>query len=594
MYKVFDLIAPLGANRVQAQARGLGLNDSVELIARIFRNYDEIAEMDRTGTLTRESFFTRFYPDVPGAARMTNHEINRASTNIVQTAFLTDQAKIVAASSMVTDCGLTATEAVAAVNSGKIVQRAPYVAAGTVSISEFGTPAGARSQAVLDLLRPSFPTFGQAELPAVTEAGKSFKAVFPDTTTLTSANNAQANAIAEKLAEFCGDAHLAQLESVYLAFTQGAEGPVCGAFMDLGIQSNEHMPLTYTLSKNAETGAITIRYSEPEGFPVKFAWETTIDTDGKAVTTPMTAKVESIPAALARNVAAIAAQRMNKRLDEAQLNRAAELIAQHCVEMNVKNAGLFANFIVQLPLDGSEMDIQRAVTMANTIRQWRDIEPGDESIAAVDDVVKEEAIDDLADYMGPGGAARFDAQNPTLFNAFVADLGRATVTICGKVHEFARTDVPQAIADFKTALADKPNSQKAISSLMHQGSSMRSVRLQIRHGVMPTERRPHPQAAYDRPGAEKFVNRRADLQPELFPFPQIVTDPESRYELKLSDDGNTATVRLVWSGRIYVGAELKANPDTFGTVEAIEEITLDLTGDNPQIVSDHLGQKISV
>jgi hypothetical protein len=33
-----------------------------------------------------------------------------------------------------------------------------------------------------------------------------------------------------------------------------------------GIVSSEHAPLTYTFSKNAETGAITVRYSEPGGF----------------------------------------------------------------------------------------------------------------------------------------------------------------------------------------------------------------------------------------------------------------------------------------------------------------------------------------
>ena len=40
-------------------------------------------------------------------------------------------------------------------------------------------------------------------------------------------------------------------------------------------------------SKDAQTGTITIRYSEPAGFPVKFHWEATVAIDGKVVTTPM-------------------------------------------------------------------------------------------------------------------------------------------------------------------------------------------------------------------------------------------------------------------------------------------------------------------
>lgn len=43
------------------------------------------------------------------------------------------------------------------------------------------------------------------------------------------------------------------------------------------------MPVVFTLSKNVDTGAVTIRYSEPEGFPVKFHWETTVDVAGNSV-----------------------------------------------------------------------------------------------------------------------------------------------------------------------------------------------------------------------------------------------------------------------------------------------------------------------
>ena len=48
------------------------------------------------------------------------------------------------------------------------------------------------------------------------------------------------------------------------------------------------MPLTYTITKNDETGAVTIRYSEPKGFPFKFSWETTVALDGTSTTTPVT------------------------------------------------------------------------------------------------------------------------------------------------------------------------------------------------------------------------------------------------------------------------------------------------------------------
>ena len=100
---------------------------------------------------------------------------------------------------------------------------------------------------------------------------------------------------------------------------------------------------------------------------------------------------------------------------------------------------------MQLPLDGDEKDILRTVSMANSIRQWRDIEPGDPSVAEVDAVVKDEAIDDLASYLEPGNAAHFAEPNPTLFNTFQLDLGRATVVIGDRIHEVNRTNVAGGI-----------------------------------------------------------------------------------------------------------------------------------------------------
>lgn len=292
------------------------------------------AEMDRNGTLTREIFFERFFPEVPDSGKMTNAEILTATTNVIQAAFGQDPGKITACTALLNECGVTSAEAVEAVRSGKSFPRLPYVALATVSITDFGTSDGARSQAVLDLLRPAAPTFGKNGDLAVSEAGRRFKAVFPDNTTLTSGSVEQAN-----------------------------------------------------------------------------------------------------------------------------------------------------------------------------------------------------------------------------------------------------------------ALAGKPNAQKAVSCLMHQGLAMHTARLRIKMGLVPTTRRPNPLASYAQPGAEKFVNRTGN--PALFPVPQIVDNPTSRYELHLSDDGNTATVRLVWSGGINVGVELKENLDTFGSVDVIEEITLDLTNDNPRITNVRLGQKIS-
>ena len=72
------------------------------------------------------------------------------------------------------------------------------------------------------------------------------------------ANN---GAIANKVAEFCGDVHPAQLSSVYFALSQAAASPVKDGF--------------------------TVTYSEPQGFPFHFHWTATISIDGTTTTTPI-------------------------------------------------------------------------------------------------------------------------------------------------------------------------------------------------------------------------------------------------------------------------------------------------------------------
>ena len=87
--------------------------------------------------------------------------------------------------------------------------------------------------------------------------------------------------------ELCGGIHQVQLNSVFLALTQAASTPVVGVFTAQDIATQEHMALTYTFEKDAETGVVTIRYSEPVGFPVHFHWETTIAVDGTTASTQM-------------------------------------------------------------------------------------------------------------------------------------------------------------------------------------------------------------------------------------------------------------------------------------------------------------------
>jgi len=91
----------------------------------------------------------------------------------------------------------------------------------------------------------------------------------------------------EKAKALCSKVHVAQANTVAWYLTQSSKTSLRGALNGYGINSNEHVVLDIALAKDAETGAVTIRYSSPKALPVKFSWTTTIAVDGSSTSTPM-------------------------------------------------------------------------------------------------------------------------------------------------------------------------------------------------------------------------------------------------------------------------------------------------------------------
>lgn len=600
--KVFDLLLPL--LRTQEDAEKMNVSgENVAIVARIIRHYDEIAEMDMNGTLTRRTFCERFLPDCPGAAEKTYKQFCGEFTdnlyfNAIPANFGTANLQLYLAKvgSIMNTSGCTLDEAIAAIKENKNLPPVDYLSEANGHIKELnGTADGGRAQIILDLKRPVRPVYADGQS-AVAPGEDVFTVAFPDGTKLKSGDEAQSAAVADKIAQFVGNVHPLQLNTVYFALSQSAHGPVLGAFTAFGIETGEHMALTYTLSRNAETGAVTIRYSESQGFPVKFSWEATVALDGTITTAPATMLVEMLDDTAAKALVANAATHKGVRLDEAKTARAVELMRNFCTMMDLKQVAIFANFVVQLALaPNDDNDMMRAADMARSIRHWRDFEPGQGNVQAVENVIKEQVADDIVQNAKQEKiAGNYIAPDTTLHRAFIADLGRSTVVINGKTHAIGATDAEEAKTDFKNALAGKPNAQIAISSLMQQGASMPIIELQNHNPTPPTDTRPDPAQSFKAAGAEAFVNRNQIAKPGLYAVPQIIDNPESRNELSVSPDGNTAVVKIVKTGDALVGVRVGDHAyDAMAKVETVEEVTLDITGDNPRVIAVRLGQKVA-
>ena len=190
------------------------------------------------------------------------------------------------------ETGCTVKEAAAALQPGGARPATPqYVAAGSLPLGAFdGTTREAREQLVGDLKRPTGYNYIGDKKPLLPKDG-GFRFNFPDGTTYktnaTTEGLAQIETVADKAEALCGPAHREQASSVVMMLSQSGLCVLRGGLKGYGIESSEHAAVDFTLSRNAETGDISIRYSSPKELPFSFEWSATIKPDGFVSTTPL-------------------------------------------------------------------------------------------------------------------------------------------------------------------------------------------------------------------------------------------------------------------------------------------------------------------
>ena len=296
LFDVFDLIeGPLPMDQAQRQARQ-GIVDNKFLAMRVFRHFDEVVALRDAGTLDRAHLVRLLYADLEVSDDATNRDIAKKLNKVI----FRDPVKAGAIASLFDGTGASVEECFnATLPGGWIPDPPPMVVPFEGRFENLeGFDGSMRAQLIIDLPRPSGSQSVATNKNVITEENNKFTFHFPDNVTLCSVTNIEngndpaavgaANAIADKVEEFCGKVHLRQIASVFLALSQSAMGNLrADPFLSRGYTSSEHMPITFDLTKDDETGAITIRYSKPEGFPIDFHWTTTIQVDGSASTTPL-------------------------------------------------------------------------------------------------------------------------------------------------------------------------------------------------------------------------------------------------------------------------------------------------------------------
>ena len=294
LYAVFDAFDKLPVAG-ETSTNGSEISQSAVLGARVMKNFDAVAALQSAGKLDRANLIPLLYPDLDIPTDASNKQINDAFDEKLVSGDNFDI--VMPLHTLAINAGVTLDEAAAAIRAGRRLENAPGISSANGHLEELdGTEKGGRMTMIGDLYRPSAPTFIETNELAIADEDSKFVFNFPQGEKLVAKNGAaedpdvraSSDAIADKIKDFCGAVHLNQLSSVYYALSQsGIGGNLKRGLEQFGICSNEHMPVTFTFSRNDETGAVTIKCSEPKGLPVKFNWTTTVDVDGRTTTTPM-------------------------------------------------------------------------------------------------------------------------------------------------------------------------------------------------------------------------------------------------------------------------------------------------------------------
>ena len=289
VYAVFAALEPpspqpKGATNVAANS---------DTLSRILRHFDEIVELKNAGKLDRTHINAVLVPDLEIPPDASSHDVNDVFMNKLYKKYSTNQGKLMEVSNYIERSGCTLAEALAAAEGkGPKPKTLPDYSPTTMKIEEIdGTTKGGRSLMLGDFVRPENPKYLDGTRILGEEQNHFTVKIGQETFTADGKNGGAGNAvIANRIETLCGKVHVSQASSVMRALSQAAHQPLLPLLPEQGIQGGigtEHIPLTYTLSRNDETGAITIRYSEPEGMPVKFHWETTVALDGSSTSTPI-------------------------------------------------------------------------------------------------------------------------------------------------------------------------------------------------------------------------------------------------------------------------------------------------------------------
>ena len=602
--QLYESQADITAKEKRDTPGRMGSNNRI-FAARVLNHIDELTALTDKGQLTAKNVIKTCFPDIGKTGDYDLKTLNNWFAGIdaeLDAAGLTEdnpqtRTDRYAVQERMATTGCTLKEAMKSLHGGPMPPIGAYQGGYAMELRDF--PGGGFDQMKSDLRRvDNYGTIGpdgKADeknllIPAE-ECNHSV--MFPDGTFLKCGAKAALKGNVDKCAEnvrkLCGEAHALQAQIVGACLSQSANGPLKGGLAGCGLYASEHAALDYSLSKDDETGAVTIRYESPSRLPVRFSWTCTVNVDGSCVTTPLTVNADMRPIdekkARAMIVDSEKTLGLEGRLDDGWRETAVQLLMKHGKGLHAVTSKLLANYIVDMLVskEGSEENVEQ---YAKDMKSWRMFSFGDQRLAGLGQQCAKNQNGYMRAELEKGTG--FSKENPDIFSALRNDADRADWNINGKKldHKTMKgaNDVIDALRDAVPNLAHR----KAISTLLHQGAMGELDTLASKVPMMPDDVNPEGVALHEIEGATMCISRDVLSGKADAPFKSA---DSLRFGLNISEDGKTAYLTV--SKDTEMVAVISDKHKSIGTATITQRTTLDLSKEIPEVTDVTFAQEFS-
>ncbi len=615
LYEIFDLFTVQSKTPEEAHQAQIGNGSLREIdrgnhkivVGRFLRHYDALEALRLQGKLTAKAVIDICFPDMRDKGNYDSKAIdkflNHNSALLMRDAEEGNPYADLNSSLLAMvqeETGATLKEAAESLRSGKPLPPAKFMSPSSLPLSQMdGTTTGARESLEGDIDRPTpyrSAKTKQLHLP------EGFGFTFPDGEHIVT-NGAQEGlaripTVCEKVEALCGRVHNRQAVAVLTMLSQSGTGILCGGLKPYGYISDEHAAVEFTLYRNAETGAVTIRYSSPAALPIRFTWTSTVDTDGNVATTPMVVeKPVQFDAPAAKKAISAAAKTLGFKLTGAQTQSAAAILLQHGQGLFPKNATYLAQFIARQTQLRSKHISDQVAAFLDQIKEWRDFDLGDGRLKAVGDSIAQGQNDYIEKNKNDDSAYNtHDGPFKDIFLTMVADSNRATYVFNGKTFKHGDGDSAAhqeaVIGEFKKVLP--PKAYRAVSTMMQQSAPGDLIQMANQLPIPPPAGGV-PKTMHDLPGAKMIAQRNAMAAVEAgLEMTTLYQNPHITYSLDVDDEKKTATVTITMEIGMNADVAPKNVDAGFGKIQLVQRSTVDLTADTPTVTQVELGQKLLV